>query len=366
MADYYEILGVSRNAPPDDIKKAYRKLAMKYHPDRNPDNPEAEERFKEVQRAFEILSDPERRAHYDRFGDAGEQAAGFSGGFNMNDIFSDIFGDIFGMSSGRKSSAARGADLRYVLELSLEEAAKGHETTLRYTTWNTCDECHGSGARPGSKPTTCPTCRGAGEVRMQQGFFAFAQTCPDCGGKGSVISQPCPKCKGHGRVKKPKEVRVRIQSGVDDGDRIRVAGEGEAGAHGGPPGDLLIDIRLQPHPIFRRKGDDLYCEVPIGFCTAALGGIVDVPTLNGRDKLDIPPGTQSGSRLRLQGKGIKGVRSRTPGDLVCEVTIETPVNLTVRQKELLKEFERLNLLDSERHSPKTRSWLDKVKNFFNP
>ena len=369
--DYYEILGVNKDANDDEIKKAYRKLAMKFHPDRNPDNPKAEEHFKEAKEAYEILSDTSKRSAYDQYGHAGVDqqagmggAGGFGGGFS--DAFGDIFGDIFGGAGGRagRSNVYRGADLRYNLEISLEEAARGTETKIRIPTMAECDTCHGSGAKAGSKPETCPTCAGHGQVRMQQGFFSIQQACPKCHGSGKVIANPCGTCQGSGRVKQYKTLAVKIPSGVDEGDRIRLSGEGETGVNGGPSGDLYVVIQIKAHSVFQRDHNDLHCEMPISFTTAALGGEIDIPTLDGHAKIKIPAETQSGKVFRLRGKGIKGVRSSTYGDLHCHMVVETPVNLTVRQKELLQELEMLNKEDSGLHNPRAKSWMDKVKAFF--
>ncbi|MBZ0094971.1 MAG: molecular chaperone DnaJ [Sulfuricella sp.] len=370
--DYYEILGVNKDASDDEIKKAYRKLAMKFHPDRNPDNPKAEEHFKEAKEAYEILSDASKRSAYDQYGHAGVDqqagmggAGGFGGGFA--DAFGDIFGDIFGGAGGGRggrSNVYRGADLRYNLEISLEEAARGTETKIRIPTMAECDTCHGSGAKAGTKPETCPTCAGHGQVRMQQGFFSIQQACPKCHGSGKVIAHPCGTCQGSGRVKQYKTLAVKIPSGVDEGDRIRLSGEGEAGVNGGPPGDLYVVIQIKPHSVFQRDHNDLHCEMPISFTTAALGGEIEIPTLDGHAKIKIPPETQSGKVFRLRGKGIKGVRSSTHGDLMCHMVVETPVSLTERQKELLRELETLNEQDGARHNPRTKSWMDKMKDFF--
>lgn len=372
--DFYEILGVNKDANDDEIKKAYRKLAMKFHPDRNPDNPKAEEHFKEAKEAYEILSDSSKRSAYDQYGHAGVDqqsgmggAGGFGGGFA--DAFGDIFGDIFGGAGGGRggrSNVYRGADLRYNLEISLEEAARGTETKIRIPTMAECDTCHGSGARAGSKPETCPTCAGHGQVRMQQGFFSIQQACPKCHGSGKVIANPCPTCSGSGRVKQYKTLAVKIPSGVDEGDRIRLSGEGEAGVNGGPPGDLYVVIQIKPHSVFQRDHNDLHCEMPISFTTAALGGEIEIPTLDGHAKIKIPAETQSGKVFRLRGKGIKGVRSSAHGDLMCHMVVETPVSLTERQKELLRELETLNEQDGARHNPRTKSWMDKMKQFFGP
>jgi len=367
--DYYEVLGVKREASEDDIKKSYRKLAMQYHPDRNPDNPKAEERFKEAKEAYEVLCDPERRAAYDRFGHAGVEAhagaagaGGFSGGFA--DAFGDIFSEIFGGGGRARSNVYRGADLRYNLEITLEDAARGAETKIRIPTLERCEACDGKGAKAGTEPVTCQTCGGHGQVRMQQGFFSIAQTCPRCSGTGSVIKDPCGTCQGSGRVKRQKTLSVKIPVGVDEGDRIRLSGEGEAGVNGGPPGDLYVVIRLKPHPVFQREENDLHCEMPVSFTTAALGGEIAIPTLEGSAKIRVPPETQSGKVFRLRGKGIKGVRSQMPGDLMCHVVVETPVNLTTRQKELLMELESINQEETGRHNPRAKSWMDKVKEFF--
>jgi molecular chaperone DnaJ len=368
--DYYEVLGVNKDANEDEIKKAYRKLAMKFHPDRNPDNPKAEEHFKEAKEAYEILSDSQKRSAYDQYGHAGIDqqagmggAGGFGGGFA--DAFGDIFGDIFGGGGGRgRSNVYRGADLRYNLEISLEEAARGTETKIRIPTMAECDTCHGSGAKAGTKPETCPTCAGHGQVRMQQGFFSIQQTCPKCHGSGKVIASPCPTCQGSGRVKQYKTLAVKIPSGVDEGDRIRLSGEGEAGVNGGPPGDLYVVIQIRAHAVFQRDHNDLHCEMPISFTTAALGGEIEIPTLDGHAKIKIPAETQSGKVFRLRGKGIKGVRSSTHGDLLCHMVVETPINLTERQKELLRELEALNREDDARHNPRAKSWMNKVKEFF--
>jgi molecular chaperone DnaJ len=368
--DYYEVLGVNKDANEDEIKKAYRKLAMKFHPDRNPDNPKAEEHFKEAKEAYEILSDSQKRSAYDQYGHAGIDqqagmggAGGFGGGFA--DAFGDIFGDIFGGGGGRgRSNVYRGADLRYNLEISLEEAARGTETKIRIPTMAECDTCHGSGAKAGTKPETCPTCAGHGQVRMQQGFFSIQQTCPKCHGSGKVIANPCPTCQGSGRVKQYKTLAVKIPSGVDEGDRIRLSGEGEAGVNGGPPGDLYVVIQIRAHAVFQRDHNDLHCEMPISFTTAALGGEIEIPTLDGHAKIKIPAETQSGKVFRLRGKGIKGVRSSTHGDLLCHMVVETPINLTERQKELLRELEALNREDDARHNPRAKSWMNKVKEFF--
>lgn len=369
--DFYEVLSVNRDASEDDIKKSYRKLAMKYHPDRNPDNPNAEEHFKEAKEAYEVLSDPQKRSAYDQYGHAGvdPQAGGMGGagaaGFGgFAEAFGDIFGDIFGGSPRGRSSVYRGADLRYNLEIGLEEAAKGIEKKIRIPTMEECETCHGSGAKPGTSPITCSTCNGQGQVRMQQGFFSIQQTCPRCHGTGKIVADPCKSCSGAGRIKKQKTLAVKIPAGVDEGDRIRLSGEGEAGTNGGPPGDLYVVIQIRPHSVFQRDQNDLHCEMPISFTTAALGGEIDIPTLDGHAKLKIPAETQSSQVFRLRGKGIKGVRSSTHGDLLCHVVVETPVKLTDRQKELLHEFEEINQKDGDRHNPRAKSWMDKVKEFF--
>ena len=370
--DYYEVLGVNRDAEDDAIKKAYRKLAMKHHPDRNPEDKSSEEKFKEAKEAYEVLSDEQKRAAYDRHGHAGVDhsvagagGAGAGAGFaNFSDAFGDIFGDIFGNARGGRTSVYRGADLRYNLEVTLEQAAHGTDTKIRIPTHEACDTCHGSGAKPGTQPKTCPTCSGHGQVRLQQGFFSIQQTCPKCHGTGKVISDPCQACHGAGRMKKQKTLSVKIPTGVDEGDRIRLAGEGEPGVNGGPPGELYVQIQVKPHAVFQREHDDLHCEMPISFATAALGAEIEIPTLDGSAKIKVPSETQSGKVFRLRGKGVKGVRSHAHGDLLCHVVIETPVNLTERQKELLSEFETVTQKDRERHNPRAKSWMDKVKQFF--
>ena len=368
--DYYEVLGVNRDASDEEIKKAYRRLAMKHHPDRNPDNPKAEEHFKEAKEAYEILSDGSKRTAYDQYGHAGvDQQAGMGGaGFGGAGMggFADAFGDIFGgaRGGGGRSNVYRGADLRYNLEISLEDAARGAETKIRIPTMEKCETCNGSGAKPGTQPVTCTTCGGHGQVRMQQGFFSIQQTCPKCHGSGKMIPTPCPTCQGAGRTKQHKTLVVKIPSGVDEGDRIRLTGEGEDGVNGGPSGDLYVVIQIKPHPVFQRDHDDLHCEMPISFTAAALGGDIEIPTLDGHAKIKIPAETQSGKVFRLRGKGIKGVRSQHHGDLMCHVVVETPVNLTERQRELLRELENINLEDGSRHNPRAKSWMDKVKEFF--
>ncbi len=365
--DYYEVLGVNKDASEEDMKKAYRRLAMKWHPDRNPDNPKAEEHFKEAKEAYEVLCDPNKRAAYDQFGHAGidpqaGMGAGAAGGFG--DIFSDIFGEIFGGGRGGRSTVFRGADLRYNLEISLEQAAHGFDTKIRIPAVTSCETCKGTGARPGTQPTTCPTCRGAGQVRVSQGPFSIAQTCPRCHGSGSIIPHPCATCSGSGRVKLQKTLSVKIPAGVDEGDRVRLTGEGEPGVNGGPPGDLYVQVHIKPHAVFTRDHDDLHCEMPISITSAALGGEIEIPTLDGTAKIRVPAETQSGKVFRLRGKGIKGVRSQAQGDLFCHVVVETPVQLTQRQRELLREFEAISLQDSARHNPRAKGWLDKVKEFF--
>lgn len=362
--DYYEVLGVEKTASEEDIKKAFRKLAMKHHPDRNPGDHKSEERFKEAKEAYEVLCDAQKRGLYDQFGHAGvEGGRGPSHGAGFADVFGDIFGDIFG--GGRQgSNVYRGADLRYNLEISLEEASRGIETKIRVPSAVTCEVCSGSGAKPGTQPVSCATCGGHGQVRMQQGFFSIQQTCPKCKGSGKVISTPCGACRGTGQTQQQRTLSVKIPAGVDVGDRIRLSGEGERGLNGGPPGDLYVVINIKPHAVFQRDGDDLHCEMPISFTTAALGGEIDIPTLDGYAKLKIPPETQTGKVFRLRGKGIKGVRSQLTGDLLCHVAVETPVRLTERQKELLKELEQINLQDGSRHHPRAESWMDKVKEFF--
>jgi len=362
--DYYEVLAVNKDCAEDDLKKAYRRLAMKWHPDRNPDNPKAEEHFKEAKEAYEVLSDANKRAAYDQFGHAGvdPQAGGGMGGFG--DIFSDIFGEIFGGGRGGRSTVFRGADLRYNLEITLEQAAHGFDTKIRIPAMTVCDTCKGSGAKPGTQPSTCPSCRGAGQVRVSQGPFSIAQTCPRCHGSGSVIPQPFATCAGTGRVKLQKTLSVKIPAGVDEGDRVRLSGEGEPGVNGGPPGDLYVQVHLKPHSVFQRDHDDLHCEMPVSFTTAALGGEIEIPTLDGSARIKVPAETQSGKTFRLRGKGIKGVRSASPGELFCHVVVETPVNLTARQRELLQEFETISQKDSARHNPRAKGWFDKVKDFF--
>ncbi len=369
--DFYEVLGVQKNASEAEIKKAYRRLAMKYHPDRNSGESNAEDKFKEAKEAYEILSSGEKRQAYDQFGHAGvdqSMGGGGPGGGNFHDIFGDVFGDIFGGGGGgrgrsQQSHVQRGADLRYVLELNLEEAVLGCEKKINYTANVNCKSCGGSGAKEGTHPENCPTCGGSGEVRVSQGFFTIQQSCPRCHGSGKVIKDPCRTCRGTGQVKESKTLSVKVPEGVDNGDRIRLGGEGEPGKHGGPAGDLFVQVVVKDHSIFEREDSNLYCEVPISFTTAALGGELEVPCIDGRVKLAIPAETQSGKIFRVRGKGVKPVRGGIKGDLLCRVVVETPVRLTREQKDLLKKFED-SFKGNSKHNPQSSSWMDKVKKFF--
>jgi molecular chaperone DnaJ len=375
--DYYSVLGVNRDASEEDIKKSYRRMAMKFHPDRNSTDKDSEEKFKECKEAYEVLTDARKRAAYDQYGHAGvDQAAAFGAGARggaegfggFADAFGDIFGEIFGQQRGGGGRGGngvyRGADLRYNLELSLEDAARGTEAKIRIPTLEQCATCHGSGAKPGTQPKQCPTCHGRGEVRVSQGFFSLQQTCPQCHGSGKIIPEPCATCEGAGRVRKHKTLSVKIPAGVDQDDRIRLSGEGEAGVNGGPAGDLYVVVNLKPHSMFQRDGADLHCELPISFATAALGGELEIPTLDGHAKIKIPAETQTGQVFRLKNKGIRPVRGSVTGDLYCHVSTETPVKLTGRQKELLREFEEITQLDPGAHSPRAKNFFDKVKEFF--
>ncbi|EMI5490416.1 molecular chaperone DnaJ [Providencia stuartii] len=369
--DFYEVLGLEKNASDKDIKRAYKRLAMKYHPDRNQENKEeSESKFKEIKEAYEVLSDEQKRAAYDQYGHAAfEQGGmggggGFGGGADFSDIFGDVFGDIFG-GGRRQQRPSRGSDLQYNMELTLEEAVRGVTKEIRIPTLESCDVCHGSGAKPGTSADTCPTCHGMGQVHMRQGFFSVQQPCPTCHGRGKVIKDPCNKCHGHGRVERYKTLSVKIPAGVDTGDRVRLSGEGEAGENGAPAGDLFVQVHVLPHNIFERDGNNLHCEVPINFAIAALGGEIEVPTLDGRVKLKIPAETQTGKVFRMKGKGVKSVRGGLQGDLMCHIVVETPVKLNEKQKELLKEFgESLGGTSGEKNSPRSKRFLDGVKKFF--
>ncbi len=373
--DYYEILGVPKNASEEDIKKAYRKLAMKHHPDRNQGDSAkaAEEKFKEAKEAYEMLSDAQKRAAYDQYGHAGvDPNRGMGGGpegfGGFAEAFGDIFGDMFGGARGGRGAGGRqvyrGSDLSYAMEISLEEAAKGKDAQIRIPSWENCDSCKGSGAKPGTSVKTCGTCNGAGAVQMRQGFFSVQQTCPTCRGSGKVIPEPCTSCHGQGKIKRQKTLEVKIPAGIDAGMRIRSAGNGEPGTNGGPAGDLYIEIRIKKHDIFERDGDDLHCSVPISMVTGALGGEIEVPTLGGKAAIDIPEGTQTGRQFRLRGKGIKGVRASYPGDLYCHIVVETPVKLTEHQRKLLRELDDSFKKGGGKHSPSGDSWTDRLKNFF--
>ncbi len=373
--DYYEVLGVKRDAAEADLKKAYRRLAMKHHPDRNPGDKDSENHFKEAKEAYEILSDAKKRAAYDQFGHAGvdAHAAGARGGagpgFDPNEVFGDIFGDVFGdiFSGGRRGQGQRvyrGADLRYGLSLSLEQAVFGDSVTLEVPTLTICEVCHGSGAKKGTEAQTCTTCAGRGQVRMQQGFFTVQQPCPRCHGRGKIITDPCANCHGQGRVEEEKTLSVKVPAGVDNGDRIRLGGEGEAGPNGGPAGDLYVEISVKPHAIFERDGADLACNVPVSFITVSLGGEIEVPTLDGRVSLKIPAETQTGKVFRLRGKGVKPVRGGAQGDLLCRIEVETPAHLSKEQKELLKKLEGSLATEGDRHMPLRHRWLQGVKSFF--
>ncbi len=368
--DYYEVLGVDKSATAAEMKKAYRRVAMKHHPDRNPGDAVSEDKFKEASEAYEVLSNEEKRAAYDRFGHAGvdgqQAGGGFGGGAGaggFSDIFGDVFGDIFGGGGGARGPAP-GNDLRYNLEVDLADAVQGTTVSIQVPTLVECGTCDGSGAEPGSKPITCGTCAGSGQVRMQQGFFAVQQACPNCRGRGQIISKPCKSCRGAGRVEKRKTLSVKVPAGVDNGDRIRLSGEGEASAGGGPSGDLYVEIHVKPHEIFQREGKHLYCDVPIGFVKAALGGELEVPTLEGRVNLKIPAETQTGKMFRIGGRGVKPVRGGAKGDLLCRVVVETPVKLSNKQRKILEEFESSVSKDGDKHSPKSGTWFDGVKRFF--
>ena len=365
--DYYDVLGVSKTASADEMKKAYRRLAMKYHPDRNKDDAASEDKFKEAKEAWEVLSDSEKRAAYDRFGHAGVNASTGSGGFGaegFGDIFGDVFGDIFGAGRRRGSQVFRGADLAYELRLDLEKAVAGDNVTIDVPTQVSCGTCGGSGAKKATQPTNCRTCGGTGQVRMQQGFFSIQQACPACKGSGKVIADPCGSCHGAGRVRKTNTLSVKVPAGVDDGDRIRLSGKGEAGRNGGPSGDLYVEIRVNPHKLFERDGAELACEVPLSFATATLGGDVELPTLDGHVSLKIPAGTQSGKTFRLRGKGVITVRDPRKGDLFARVLVETPVNLTAEQKSVLERFDQSLRAGGDKHNPRAGGWLDSVKRFF--
>jgi molecular chaperone DnaJ len=380
--DYYDVLGVAKNADDDDIKKAYRKLAMKHHPDRNQgdDSKKSEERFKEGKEAYEMLSDPQKRAAYDQYGHAGVdpnmgagRGAGPEGYGGFAEAFGDIFGDLFGGAAGARRPGGgagggqqvyRGSDLSYAMEITLEEAANGKDTQIRIPSWDGCETCHGTGAKPGTAPKTCPSCNGAGTVHLRQGFFSIQQTCPHCHGSGKIIPEPCTTCNGAGKLKRQKTLEVKIPPGINEGMRIRSAGNGEPGSNGGPAGDLYIEIRIKQHDMFERDGDDLHCTVPVLATTAALGGSIEVPTLGGKAEIELPEGTQHGKTFRLRGKGIKGLRSTYPGDLYCHVSIETPVKLTEHQRKLLKELDESFRKGGERHSPNGKSWSERVKDLF--
>ncbi|ART83521.1 molecular chaperone DnaJ [Oceanisphaera profunda] len=366
--DYYEVLGVSKDADEREIKKAYKRMAMKYHPDRNKTDADAIDKFKEASEANEVLTDPQKRAAYDQFGhDAvnGQQGGHGHGGGDFGDIFGDVFGDIFGGGQRRQQRAARGSDLRYNMELTLEEAVRGVTKEIKVPTLVGCDVCDGSGAKAGTQANTCSTCHGHGQVQMRQGFFTVQQPCPHCRGKGKIITDPCHKCHGEGRYQKTKTLSVKIPAGVDTGDRIRLSGEGEAGESGAPAGDLYVQMHVRDHEIFVRDGSNLYCEVPISFTASALGGEVEVPTLDGRVKLKIPAETQTGRSFRLKGKGVRSARNGQVGDLVCKVYVETPVSLTEEQKALLQQLEDSYIgVAANKHQPKTEGFLKGVKRFF--
>ena len=370
--DFYKVLDVPRNATEAEIKKAYRRLAMKYHPDRNPNDRAAEEAFKEAKEACEVLTDPHKRAAYDQYGHAGVEAAsrgagGPRGGFGadtFSDIFGDVFGDIFGARRGGRSQVYRGADLRYELELELPQAVFGHQAEIEVMRLAECEICHGSGAAKGSAPATCDTCGGAGQVRVSQGFFQLQQTCPRCRGAGTIVRNPCDGCRGQGRVRRTRKLAVKVPPGVDAGDRVRLTGEGETGRNGGPPGDLYVEIHVREHPIFEREGEHLSCEVPVSFATASLGGTVNVPTLEGDVTLKVPSETQSGRVFRLRDKGVKPVRGGPRGDLFCRVVVETPVHLSTEQRELIRRLDESLKAHAERHAPRSASFLEGVKRFF--
>ena len=369
--DLYQTLGIEKNSSDADIKKAYRKLAMKYHPDRNPDDSAAEQKFKSIQKAYAVLSDKQKRAAYDQFGHAGvNPQGGMGGGFNtgdaFNDIFGDVFGDIFGGGRGqaRRSSAQRGSDLRYQVNLTLEQAVFGDKINVEIPSYNQCDSCTGSGAKEGTSATRCIKCDGRGAVRVQQGFFTLQQTCPECRGSGETIKDPCTICSGSGRKRTNRTIAIKIPAGVDNADRIRLSGEGEAGIKGGPSGDLYVDVTLKKHDIFEREGNHLICTIPISFGKAVLGGTVEVPTIDGAVNLSIPSETQSGKTFRLKGKGIKSYRENFFGDLYCTVQVETPVSLTDEQKEILRQFDRSVNDSNTDHRPNKKTWTDSVSDFF--
>ena len=364
--DYYEVLGVARAATDQEIKSAYRKLALQFHPDRNPNNPDAEEKFKEASEAYAVLADGDKRAAYDRYGHAGLGGAGVSQGFDANDlsdIFGDFFGlgDIFGGGTRKRSRTQRGADLREDINLEFEEAVFGTETKVTVRRHESCEECRGSGAAPGKAPVTCRSCTGRGQVRYQQGFFSIARTCPTCQGTGSVITDPCAKCKGEGRVLRQRTVDAKVPAGVEDGTRIRFSGYGEGGLHGGPPGDLYVVLHVKEHPFFEREGNDLHCVIPISYAQAALGAEISVPTLEGEQVLKVPDGTQSGTTLRIRGKGVPVLSGHGKGDLFVEVRVQTPSKLNKRQRELLQELEGLTHVENR---PQRRTLLGKVKDIF--
>ena len=370
--DYYKVLDVPKTATEAEIKKAYRRLAMKFHPDRNPNDREAEERFKEAKEASEVLTDSQRRALYDQHGHAGVEAAaraGGRGGFSAGDAFSDIFGDVFGdifggARRGGRAQVFRGADLRYELQLELDQAVFGHQVEIEVAKLAECETCHGSGAAKGSQPATCDSCGGAGQVRISQGFFQLQQTCPRCRGTGTIIRNPCDSCLGQGRVRRTRKLSVKVPAGVDSGDRVRLSGEGEAGRNGGPPGDLYVEVHVREHAIFEREGEHLSCEVPVSFATAALGGTVEVPTLEGDVSLKIPAETQSGRVFRLRDKGVKPVRGGARGDLFCRVVVETPVHLSAEQRELVRALEESLRAHAARHAPREKGFLEGVRRFF--